>query len=265
MDDDGPYPAPPGPGRPADAAAPPRAPHGPGHRTGRGHPGPRRSEDPAPGTGRRGPPTRHRRRGPRPLLPRPAPPSPGPPARRRLAGQQPPNPWARNPRPPSLDPATPTPRPPHHRPPHRRPPHRRPPHRPRPPVAPRRPATPAAGAHRPGLRAGPGDGRRRSAYPRRPAAGPSTAELASAAERVAVMTAADSTTLEPGLSPPTDLSDVAPGLLSRALLATAAATVAPGSGHLILGRRRTGAAILAVSCSGWPPWSGWCCWCRDRP
>ena len=37
-----------------------------------------------------------------------------------------------------------------------------------------------------------------------------------------------------------------PRSLGRALLAATAATVAPGSGHLILGRRRPGAAILAV-------------------
>lgn len=34
--------------------------------------------------------------------------------------------------------------------------------------------------------------------------------------------------------------------LGRALISTAAATVAPGSGHLLLGRRRTGALILGV-------------------
>src|SRR5689334_20777481 len=38
----------------------------------------------------------------------------------------------------------------------------------------------------------------------------------------------------------------APRALGTALLATLAATVAPGSGHLILGRRRTGALILGA-------------------
>ena len=39
---------------------------------------------------------------------------------------------------------------------------------------------------------------------------------------------------------------VRPRTLGRALLAAAAATVAPGSGHLVLGHRRAGAAILGV-------------------
>ncbi|MGH3565658.1 MAG: LCP family protein [Pseudonocardia sp.] len=47
-------------------------------------------------------------------------------------------------------------------------------------------------------------------------------------------------------TPPRTLGATPPRTLGRALLITAAATVAPGSGHLLIHRRRTGAVILST-------------------
>ncbi|HWM57925.1 MAG TPA: LCP family protein [Pseudonocardia sp.] len=85
-------------------------------------------------------------------------------------------------------------------------------------------------------------GRRPLPIPRRQERRPRPPTAWTAADAAATET----TTVDPIVNSEIDPSDEGPDDLRRALLAAAAATVAPGSGHLLLGRRQTGVAILGT-------------------
>ncbi|WP_300013653.1 LCP family protein [Pseudonocardia sp.] len=171
----------------------------------------------------------------------PDPRTPGP----RTAGPRTPDPRAPDPRTP--DPRTPDPRPPAPR------------------SAEPRPGGPRPDDPRPpGPRSGDPEGRRTRSVPRTPRAQPEDRRVADRAtgsggpdaprvQRPVVRTPAAAEprqdTEEPRRPTPPPLRRTGPRrprTLGRALLATAAATVAPGSGHLMLHRRRTGRLILGT-------------------